>query len=275
MATRTAFPARVSARMTSALKRFQPILTSALARDVNESDTVSIVTDLLADVFGYDKYHEVTSEHQIRGTFCDLAVEIEGQLRLLLEVKAIGLDLKEKHLRQAVNYASNQGIDWIILTNGIAWQVYKVDFAKPIKEDLVLEFNLLEVNPRNTEELERLYLVTREGVMKSALPGFYTRKQATNRFIIGAIALSDPVLSIMRRELKRLAPDIKVTTDQIRDVLLYEVLKREVAQGEKAEEAMKKVQKSMGKQTRGRKPPSPEEESESEGEAPIIQPPPD
>ena len=49
-------PAKVAARMSAVLKRFQPILLSARSRDVNESDTVVIVTDLLHDLFGYDKY---------------------------------------------------------------------------------------------------------------------------------------------------------------------------------------------------------------------------
>lgn len=62
------------------IKRFQPILASAKARDVNESDTVMIVTDMLADVFGFDKYSEITSEYVIRGTFVDLAIKIEGTL---------------------------------------------------------------------------------------------------------------------------------------------------------------------------------------------------
>ena len=75
-------------RITTGLKRFQPILTSARSRDVNESDTVVIVTDLLQEVFGYDKYAEITSEHVIRGTFCDLAVKLDGTLALLIEVKA-------------------------------------------------------------------------------------------------------------------------------------------------------------------------------------------
>ncbi|HEV7922218.1 MAG TPA: hypothetical protein VGR02_15640 [Thermoanaerobaculia bacterium] len=55
------------------MKRFQPILTAAKARDVNESDTSLIVTDVMAEIFGYDKYSEVTRELCIRGTFCDLA----------------------------------------------------------------------------------------------------------------------------------------------------------------------------------------------------------
>ena len=67
-----AIPARVAERLAAGGKRFQPILSAAKSRDVNESDTSMIVTDVLADVFGYDKYSEVTRELCIRGTFCDM-----------------------------------------------------------------------------------------------------------------------------------------------------------------------------------------------------------
>ncbi|MGH7946628.1 MAG: type I restriction enzyme HsdR N-terminal domain-containing protein, partial [Opitutaceae bacterium] len=86
-------------RIGAGIKRFQPILASAKARDVNESDTVIIVTDLLQEVFGYDKFTEITSEHMIRGTFCNLAIKLDGTLAVLIEVKAIGLDLKEQYVK--------------------------------------------------------------------------------------------------------------------------------------------------------------------------------
>jgi hypothetical protein len=40
---------------------------------------------MLAGVFGYDKYSEVTSEFAIRGTYCDLAIKIDGALKTLIE----------------------------------------------------------------------------------------------------------------------------------------------------------------------------------------------
>ncbi len=52
-----------------------------------------IVTDMLAEVFGYDKFSEVTAEHAIRGTYCDLATKLDGTVQSLIEVKAIGLEL--------------------------------------------------------------------------------------------------------------------------------------------------------------------------------------
>lgn len=252
MATRSSVPAKVATRMTAALKRFQPILRSALDRDVNESDTASIVTDLLGELFGYDKYHEVTSEHMIRGTYCDLAITIEGKLCLLIEVKAIGLDLKEKHLRQAANYAANQGCEWVALTNGILWQVYKMDFGQHIREELVMEFNLQDLHTRNAGTLESLYPLTREGLAKSALTDYYIQKQATSRFVLGALVLSDPVVAVVRRELKKVSPGVKIGNDEIRDLLEREVLKREVTEGDKAAEACKKIGKAQCKEAKTR-----------------------
>src|SRR5215217_6052726 len=94
-------PAKLSARLAVGIKRFQPILDSARARDVSEADTVTIVKDVLAEILGYDKYAEVTSEHLIRATYCDLAVKLDGKLAWLIEVKSAAVDLKDQHIKQA------------------------------------------------------------------------------------------------------------------------------------------------------------------------------
>ena len=125
-------PKKVAERLVSGIKQFQPIVASAKARDVGEADTVTIVKDMLAEVFGYDKYSEVTSEFSIRGTYCDLATKLDGTIQTLIEVKAVGLELKDSHVKQAVDYATNKGVDWVLLKNGVCWRVYHVIFAKPI-----------------------------------------------------------------------------------------------------------------------------------------------
>lgn len=264
-------PSRAATRMASGLKKFQPILSHALDRDINESDTVDIITDMLAEIFGFDKYVEVTSEYKIRGTYCDLAIEIGGQLRLLIEVKAIGIELKEAHLRQAVNYAANQGLEWVALTNGIIWKVYRVEFTKPIKTEFVVEIDLLKLNYRKSEDIEAIFLLSREGFKKSALPDHYTQKQATGRHVLGAILVSEPILNAIRRELRKISPEVKVTPEQVRSALQQEVMKREVVEGEKAIEAAKKVQRLCAKEARSKKAKKPQER-EGEDKEPKIEP---
>ena len=243
-------PKKVAERLVAGLKRYQPILAAAKARDVGEADTVTIIKDMLADVFGYDKYSDVTSEFAIRGTFCDLAIKLDGQLQTLIEVKAIGIDLKEQHVKQAVDYAANQGVDWVLLTNGLAWRVYRLTFAKPIDQELVVDIDFCALNPRMESDIDLLYLWCKEGWSRSVLGEYHTQKQALSRFFVGAMLQTDPVLDVIRRELRRVSPDVRIDSEQIKKVLVNEVIKREVMEGDKAEEAKKKIHKAASKSLR-------------------------
>jgi hypothetical protein len=257
----TSIPDKVASRIAAGLRKFQPILESAHHRDVNESDTVVIVTDILHDVMGYDKYSEITSEHMIRSTFCDLAIKLDGQLALLLEVKAIGLDLKEAFVRQGVDYAANQGCEWVALTNGIVWRAYRVCFTKPVEHELIVEFDLCKLNPKKEADLELVWLLSKEGWQKSRLSDYATLKQALSRFTLAASLIADPCLQLLRRELRRVSPDARIDVDQIKQVLVQEVVKREVLEGEKADAARKLVARAANRHLRTS---APEEEPAAE-----------
>jgi predicted type IV restriction endonuclease len=236
-------PTRAADRIKEALKRFQPILASAKTRDVNESDTVVIVTDLLEAIFGYDKYAEITSEHMVKSTFCDLAIKLDGKVAFLLEVKAVGVELKENHIKQAVDYAATLGIEWVGLTNGHTWRIYKVVFEKPINHDCIVQFDLLALSPRNGDDIELLGVLSKEGWAKSRLVEYDEQKQALSRFTIGALLLSDSVLHVVRRELRKVV-GVMVQCEDIREVLQGEVIKRDVLEGDKAVAAARVVRRA-------------------------------
>jgi hypothetical protein len=83
--------------------------------------------------------------------------------------------------------------------------------------------------------------------------------------------LSNPVLEVIRRELKRLSPDVRIDIEQIKSALIQDVLKREVVEGEKADEARKKINKAASKLLRAKKarPSSVSEPEVKEEETPI------
>lgn len=247
-------PKKVLERLTAGVKQYQPILQDAHARDVNEADTVTIVKDMLADVFGYNKYSELTSEYCIRGNYCDLATKLDGVLGVLIEVKAIGLDLKDNHIKQAIDYAANQGSEWVLLTNGAAWRVYHVTFSKPIEHELIVDIDFMKVSHRSNDDMEKLYLWCKEGWTRSVLGEYHNQRQALSRFFLGAVMLTDPVLDVVRRELKRLSPDVRIDVDLIRRALADEVIKRDVMEGERAEDARKKIARAAKKSLRAAPP---------------------
>jgi hypothetical protein len=234
-------PVKILPRLTDGLKKYQTIVKNAKAKDINESDTALIVTDIFADIFGYEKYSEITTEYKIRNTFCDLAIEINKNLTFLIEVKAIGIELKSDHIKQAVDYGSNSGVDWVILTNGVNWKVYKIIFSKPVYHDLVFEFNFLDLSGKKTSDLEMLFMISKESVTKSVLSDLHSKKQVLNNYFIGNLLLTDPVVEFLRKFIKKIHPEIKMENENVHEILLNEVIKRESFDGDKAIAAKKKI----------------------------------
>ncbi len=236
---------KVEARIISGIKKFQPIINSAKVKDINESDTVVIITDMLAEIFGFDKYSEITSEYAIKKTFCDLAIKLNGKIKFIIEIKASGLNLKDDHIRQFLGYGANEGVDWIVLTNGSTWKVYKIIFGKPIMQELVYEIDFLNLNPKSADDIQQLFHLCKEGFEKSSIEEYYIQKQTLNKYFIGQILISEGVLDAVRKTLKKIAPDVKTSNEDLQKILLHDVIKREVLEGEKSEEAKRKINKWM------------------------------
>jgi hypothetical protein len=130
-------------RMRGAIKKFGKPLADLVARDANEGDTRLLVTDMLCEGFGFDKYAELTTEYRVKGEFADYGIRLDKDLIAFLEVKRVATKLAAKHLRQVETYAVNEGVEWVILTSGVVWQVYHITGGLPIVVDLALEVDLL------------------------------------------------------------------------------------------------------------------------------------
>lgn len=244
-------PQKVADRLVAGIKKFKPVLATAHENKANESNTVIIITAMLSEIFGYDTFEEITSEIAIRGTFCDLATQIDKKIQSLIEAKAIFHELNYAHVTQAVGYASTKGIKWVVLTNGINWQIYKVTIDKSVDHEKIVEYDFLNIDHHNQDHLKSLYRLTKEGWMKSALNDYYEQRQALSKYSIAAILSTDSVLSVIRKNLKLISPDARINAEQIRSVIENEVVIKDVLQGDKADEARKKIAKALKKAEKG------------------------
>ena len=239
-------PKKTQDRIIAGLKKYQPIVRKLRERDISEADTVTVIKDMLTEVFGYDKYLELTSEQQIKGTFCDLAIRVEGKIHYLAEVKSAGTNLNENHLRQAVNYGVHEGIDWIILTNAIQWKIHRLKFTQPLSHEEVCSFDMAELSSRSSDDLSMLFMLCRESISLDSLAEYHRQAQIMNRFVIAELVQSDGVVSALRREFRKLFPTVKVSDDSILAMLQNGVLKRDTLDGDPPKEAKALVKKAIG-----------------------------
>jgi Type I restriction enzyme R protein N terminus (HSDR_N) len=232
-------------RAISGLKRLLPVIQQQKARDVSEADTAALVREIMADVFGFDKFTDLVSEHAIRGTYCDLAVHIDDKIVELVEIKSAGTTLDDRHVKQAIDYGANKGIAWVVLTNASVWRLYEVVFGKPIDKRLLSEVDLTTLNLKQDDCVDCLAPFMKEGFLKGVQEEFRDRQDATSRYLLSALILhNDRVVRMIRRELKKVV-DVLVAEDEILKVLRDDVIKRETTDGPQAEAALKKVNKKL------------------------------
>jgi predicted transport protein len=145
----------------------------------------------------------------------------------IIEVKAAAISLSPKHLYQAVGYAANEGVDWVILTNGADWQLYRVIFEKPVSHDLVFEVSLLDEETQAAKKVELLYLISKEAQRAAELDAYYQKKAALCGTNIAKALLSQKVLGALRLEMRRLHGH-NVSPQELATLLVSEVFRPDV-----------------------------------------------
>ena len=212
-------------RMRAAIKKFSKPLADLVARDANEGDTRLLVTDMLCDGFGFDKYAELTTEYRVKGEFADYGIRLDKDLIAFLEVKRVATKLAAKHLRQVETYAVNEGVEWVILTSGVVWQVYHITGGLPIVVDLALEVDLLGEDTL-AQKANQLYYLTKESLKRRQIDALWQAKRATSPKSLASVLCSDNVVTAIRKELRRTTGQ-SVTDDEVVRLLNETVLRPE------------------------------------------------
>lgn len=188
--------------LVKGVKKFKKIIELAKQKNLNESDTSNIINDMLGEVWGYDKYFDITTEYKIKGQFCDYGVKIDNQLRMLIEVKAIGIDLNDNHIFQAISYAGNEGVKRVLLTNLREWKVYYLTFGDKIEKELILEIDFFtEKNNKLNADCEYLH---KEAFEKLMLEALREQKMALCEDNVKKVIFGKAMIDKFKSEIKKL-----------------------------------------------------------------------
>lgn len=212
-------------RLKGAIRKFSKPLSEKSERGANEADTRLIVTDFICDGLGYDKYEDLDTEYRVRGEFADYGLRIDNDLVAFVEVKRVNARLAPKHLRQVEMYAVNEGVEWILLTNGAHWQAYHLTGGLPVQVDLTLDVDMLGEGALK-QKVDQFFYLTRESMKRNQIADVWRARLATSPQSLAEAVLSKTVLSAIRKELRR-STGHKVEESEISDLLKSTVIKNE------------------------------------------------
>jgi len=184
-----------------ALKKFIPILTDARDEGLNEADTVQRLIHFFDKVLGYDPIRDISREAELKGKYVDVSIKIDGRVRLLVEAKAAGIRLRDKHIDQAQAYASRNNFRWVLLTNGIDWNLYHLTFDEGIEYERAFSVSLDE--GQFEEAADRLSLLHKKSLGKGQLDEYWDKTTALGDASIGRALFQESTLLLLRREIRR------------------------------------------------------------------------
>lgn len=210
--------------ISSELKRFSPHLLGAQKDNLNEADTCQRLVKFFEQVLGYDTITDITRETQIKDKYVDFAVKIDGNIKFLIEAKAAGVTLRDRHVEQAERYASQGNIQWVLLTNGVQWFLYHLTFDEGIEYDRVFSIDLSK-DPHDLAT-ECIGILHKRAIKRNEHESYLRRRQALGPASIGAALMSENIIRSIRSEIRRqegLLIDEEDLVKSIHDMFTQEV----------------------------------------------------
>ena len=168
---------------------------------LDESATRIMTNYFLTEILGYQELEEIKTEYRIRGEYADYVIQLKRKKHFVVEVKSIEIDINDKHLRQSLSYAANEGIDWILLLNGREIQLYRVNFGKPVSTTLIFKINLMDKDDFKAAPTSLWYL-TKLAVERNELESLWKRTNALNPVNFARLLYSEEIVKRLRNDLK-------------------------------------------------------------------------
>jgi len=194
--------------------------------NLKELPTRTIFIDSMLGALGWDVRDpdEVELEYPtIDGKSVDYALKVNKEPAILLEAKALDDPLDDvKAITQVVGYATNAGIDWCVLTNGVLYKVYRSSEKVPAPDKLLFE---VSIDPENTSEqsseqmTSHLSRLSKKSMMDSVLDELgeeiFTTAKVRRTLDRLFLEQDDSFLRVVRKAMD----DDSITPTQIRDAL--------------------------------------------------------
>ncbi len=177
-------------------------LGKSRGKSLNEADTRICVNDFLTDVLGYKMQDEIKTEYAIRGQYADYIIQLKRKKQFVVEVKAMEIDLTTKHLLQASHYAADEGIDWILLTNGMNLELHRVIFSKPVSDVRIFKFDLSDLS-QIEKASDALVNLTKRAVERGELEEYWKRFDALSPGKLIKTIYTEEVIGAIRRKIKK------------------------------------------------------------------------
>lgn len=160
------------------------------------------ITRFFEEVLGYDPIGDLSFEARLKNKYVDLETKIDGKVKLLIECKGAGVNLKQKHIQQAELYASENNYRWVLLTNGVQWTLYHLTFAEGIEYEVAFHVDLSD-DAALERSAEALSILHKQSMKRDEHESYWRKRCALGADSLGRALLHEDVLRVLRAQVRK------------------------------------------------------------------------
>jgi len=152
---------------------------------------------------GYDQSKNIKTEVKVLGQSADIVLHQNDQVFLVIECKNTKSHLRSQVRDQAARYAMNLTAEWVVITNGLIWRLYRV-IPQPGTDPKFIEIfdvALLDEDGVSEEDAENLYLLSPRAVFGGDLEKKSHEVACTNKKRILKALESERVIKALKTQL--------------------------------------------------------------------------
>ena len=203
------FPFGKKARLKKLQTKFASQITRIAGQiakgNRNEEETRRWCVDMIRGTMGYGD-HDIETECTILGKRIDIALKINGNIEVIIECKAAGINLNQAAVNQAANYATSCGVEFIVVTNGHNWQMHHVSIPQkggdPIIQQL-FDVYLLDSDGVSADDAYLLYLLSKDSIKSEETMSFYHEVNSLSSiFFLKALRDKEVLMAIAKSHRK-------------------------------------------------------------------------
>ena len=211
------------------IKNYKSKVQKALKanKDMNESGVRILINDFLEKVLGYTSFEDIKTEYVNKLGFADYVLQTSTKntsTRIIVEVKAVNISLKEKVLLQGKGYAIETGIYYILLSNGVQFELHRLEIKEKVPTTCMFSFDILQDNIKNI--IPHVELITKKSVSKGLLNNKWQQLNSTAPEKLAEYLMKDKVVKVVKKLIDT-DTKIKFKEDDILDSI-YKVITTQI-----------------------------------------------
>jgi len=198
-------------------------IKSLTGKKISENDTKEVLISRLLRELSWNIYdpQEVKREykHKNHPDSADFALILNNKPVLLIEAKELNNLLDNvKDWSQAMNYASNVGIKWSILTNGNRYLFFNSNAQEDYENKLFKEFHIEKMN--DSDALEFYNILSKESISRGNIENIWKHEYYTKTILdIIQNLFNESDMGLVNLIKKKSNPEMKMKKEDIITVI--------------------------------------------------------